>query len=96
MINAHRRDVAIELPTSKDTLQKRKEKLTAQIQSIINKLSALENEFPFNMASKLADKDWVKDKVETIEKQIEGWEVKCKEYNELLKVLLVSAEAGVN
>ena len=89
-------DVAIELPTSKDTLQKRKEKLTAQIKSIINKLSALENEFPFNMASKLADKDWVKDKVETIEKQIEGWEVKCKEYNELLKVLLVSAEAGVN
>ena len=89
-------DVAIELPTSKDTLQKRKEKLTAQIQSIINKLSTLENEFPFNMASKLADKDWVKEKVETIEKQIEGWEVKCKEYNELLKVLLVSAEAGVN
>ena len=89
-------DAAIELPTSKDILQKRKEKLTAQIQSIINKLSALENEFPFNMASKLSDKDWVKDKVEKIGKQIEDWAEKCKEYNELLKVLLVSTEAGVN
>ena len=48
------------------------------------------------MVSKLADKDWVKDKVETIEKQIEDWAEKCKEYNELLKVLLVSTEAGVN
>ena len=56
----------------------------------------MENEFPFNMADKLADKDWVSAKLEKIDGQIRRWEDKRKEYNELLKVLLMSKETGVN
>ena len=89
-------DGTVELPSSKDILEKRKTKLTEQIRKIINKLSGMENEFPFNMADKLADKDWVSAKLEKIDGQIRRWEDKRIEYNELLKVLLMSKETGVN
>jgi hypothetical protein len=56
----------------------------------------MENEFPFNMADKLADKDWVRAKLEEISAQLCRWEDKRIEYNELLKVLLMSKETGVN
>jgi len=70
--------------------------LTEQIQKIINKLSEMGNEFPFNMAGKLADKDWVSAKLEEIDVQIRHWGDKREEYDELLKVLLMSKDAGVN
>ena len=96
MIILEARDGTVELPSSKDILEKRKKKLTEQIQKIINKLSVMENEFPFNMADKLADKEWMSAKLEEIDGQIRHWEDKSKEYNELLKVLLMSKETGVN
>ena len=96
MIIFEAQDGTVELPSSKDILEKRKTKLTAQIRKIINKLSGMENEFPFNMANKLADKEWVRAKLEEIDRQIRRWEDKRKEYNELLKVLLMSKETGVN
>ena len=96
MIILEARDGTVELPSSKDILEKRKTKLTEQIQKIINKLSGMENEFPFNMANKLADKEWVRAKLEEIDGQIRRWEDKRKEYNDLLKVLLMSKETGVN
>ena len=96
MIILEVRDGVVELPSSKDILEKRKTKLTEQIQKIINKLSGMENEFPFNMADKLADKEWMSAKLEEIDGQIRHWEDKRKEYNELLKVLLMSKETGVN
>mgnify|MGYP003979693757 FL=1 len=89
-------DGTVELPSSKDILEKRKTKLTEQIQKIINKLSEMGNEFPFNMAGKLADKDWVSAKLEEIDVQIRHWGDKREEYDELLKVLLMSKDAGVN
>ena len=42
------------------------------------------------------DKKWVESKLEEIGERISHFEDKCKEYNELLKVLLVSKETGVN
>jgi len=96
MIILEAQDGTVELPSSKDILEKRKTKLTEQIQKIINKLSEMENEFPFNMADKLADKEWMSAKLEEIDGQIRHWEDKSKEYNELLKVLLMSKETGVN
>ena len=89
-------DGTVELPSSKDILEKRKTKLTEQIQKTINKLSEMGNEFPFNMAGKLADKDWVSAKLEEIDVQILHWGDKREEYDELLKVLLMSKDAGVN
>ena len=96
MIILEAQDGTVELPSSKDILEKRKTKLTEQIQKIINKLSAMENEFPFTMADKLADKEWVRAKLEEISAQLRRWEDKRIEYNELLKVLLMSKETGVN
>ena len=96
MIILEAQDGTVELPSSKDILEKRKTKLTEQIQKIINKLSEMGNEFPFNMADKLTDKDWVSAKLEEISAQLRRWEDKRKEYNELLKVLLMSKETGVN
>ena len=96
MIILEAQDGTVELPSSKDILEKRKNKLTEQIRKIINKLSGMENEFPFNMADKLADKEWMSAKLEEIDGQIRHWEDKRKEYNELLKVLLMSKETGVN
>jgi DNA-binding transcriptional regulator GbsR (MarR family) len=89
-------DGTVELPSSKDILEKRKTKMTEQIQKTINKLSEMGNEFPFNMAGKLADKDWVSAKLEEIDVQIRHWGDKREEYDELLKVLLMSKDAGVN
>ena len=96
MIILESQDGSVELSSSKDILEKRKTKLSDQIQKTINKLSDMGNEFPFNMAKNLADKDWVSAKLEEIDGQISHFEDKCKEYNELLKVLLVSKESGVN
>jgi len=86
----------IELPSSKDVLQKRKTKLTEQIQKIINNMSELEQKFPFNIVNKLADKEWINSKVEEIQEKINQWQEKCKHYKELIEVLLVSKKAGVN
>ena len=86
----------IELPSSKDVLQKRKQKLTEQIQKTINTMSELEQKFPFNIIDKLADNDWVNTKVEEIQEQINQWQEKCKHYEDLIKVLLVNKAAGVN
>jgi hypothetical protein len=86
----------VELPSSKDVLQKRKEKLTEQIQKTINTMSELEQKFPFNIIGKLADNDWVNTKVEEIQEQINQWQEKCKHYEDLIKVLLVNKAAGVN
>ena len=96
MIILKSQDKAVELPSSKETLEKRKTKLADQIQKIIRKLSDMEKEFPFTMAKNLADKDWVRTKLEKIDDKIHHFEDKCREYNELLKVLLVSIETGVN
>ena len=87
-------DAAIELPTSKDILQKRKEKLTDQIQKTINNMSELEQKFPFNIVSKLADNNWVNTKVEEIDLQIRHWGDKCEKYDELLKMMLMSKRPG--
>ena len=86
----------IELPSSKDVLQKRKEKLTNQIQKIINNMSELEQKFPFNIIDQLADNNWINTKIEEIQEQINQWQEKCKHYGELIDVLLVSKKAGVN
>ena len=86
----------IELPSSKDVLQKRKTKLTEEIQKIINNMSELEQKFPFNIVNKLADKEWINSKVEEIQEKINQWQEKCKHYKELIEVLLVSKKAGVN
>ena len=86
----------IELPSSKDVLQKRKQKLTEQIQKTINTMSELEQKFPFNIIGKLADNDWVNTKVEEIQEQVNQWQEKCKHYEDLIKVLLVNKSAGVN
>ena len=56
----------------------------------------MEKEFPFTIAKNLSDKKWVESKLEEIGERISHFEDKCKEYNELLKVLLVSKETGVN
>ena len=96
MIILEAQDGTVELPSSKDILEKMKTKLTEQIQKIINKLSEMGNEFPFNMADKLADKDWVLAKLEETDLQIRHWGDKCEEYDELLKMMLMSKEAGVN
>ena len=89
-------DKAVELPSSKETLEKRKKTITGQIQKIIGKLSDMEKEFPFNIAKNLTDKDWVSTKLQEIGKSIRHFEDKCKEYNELLKLLIVSKNNGVN
>jgi hypothetical protein len=89
-------DKTAELPSSGDILEKRKKGLTEQIQKIIGRLSDMKKEFPFNIAKNLADKDWVRTKLEEIDQKICHFEDKCREYNELLKVLLVSKETGVN
>ena len=86
----------IELPSSKDVLQKRKQKLTEQIQKTINTMSELEQKFPFNIIGKLADNDWVNTKVKEIQEQVNQWQEKCKHYEDLIKVLLVNKAAGVN
>ena len=90
------KDGSVELPSSKDILEKRKTKLAEQIQKIIGSLSDMEKEFPFTIAKNLSDKDWVSNKLEEIGERISHFEDKCREYNELLKVLLVSKETGVN
>ena len=90
------KDGSVELPSSKYILEKRKTKLADQIQKIIGRLSDMEKEFPFTIAKNLSDKKWVESKVEEIGERILHFEGKCKEYNELLKVLLASKEAGVN
>jgi len=89
-------DKAVELPSSKETLEKRKKTITEQIQKIIAKLSDMEKEFPFNIAKNLTDKDWVSTKLQEIGESIRHFEDKCKEYNELLKLLIVSKNNGVN
>jgi DNA-binding transcriptional MerR regulator len=89
-------DKAVELPSSKETLEKRKKTITGQIQKIIAKLSDMEKEFPFNIAKNLTDKDWVSTKLQEIGESIRYFEDKCKEYNELLKLLIVSKNNGVN
>ena len=89
-------DKTAQLPSSKDILEKRKKGLTEQIQKVIGRLSDMEKEFPFTIAKNLSDKKWVESKVEEIGERIGHFEDKCKEYNELLKVLLVSKETGVN
>ena len=55
-----------------------------------------EKEFPFTIAKNLSDKEWVSSKLEETGERIRHFEGKCKEYNELLRVLLVSKETGVN
>ena len=89
-------DKTAELPSSGDILEKRKKELTEQIQKIIGRLSDMEKEFPFTIAKNLSDKEWVESKLEEIGESIRHFEDKCREYNELLEVLLVSKEAGVN
>jgi hypothetical protein len=56
----------------------------------------MEKEFPFNIAKNLTDKDWVSAKLQEIGESIRHFEDKCKEYNELLKLLIVSKNNGVN
>ena len=90
------KDGSIELPSSKDILEKRKTKLADQIQKIIGSLSDMEKEFPFTIANNLSDKEWVESKLEEIGDRIRHFEEKSNEYNELLKVLLVSKGTGVN
>ena len=96
MIILESQDKAVEMPSSKDILEKRKTKLADQIQKIIGKLADMEKEFPFTIAKNLSDKKWVESKLEEIGERISHFEDKCREYNELLKVLLVSKETGVN
>ena len=56
----------------------------------------MEKEFPFTIEKKLSDQKWVERTLEEIGERTSHFEAKCKEYNELLKVLLVSKETGVN
>ena len=96
MIILETQDSSVELPSSKDILEKRQTKLTKQIQKIINNMSELEQAFPFNIVGKLADKAWVNTKVEEIQEQINQWQGKCEHYEALIKVLLVIRETRVN
>ena len=96
MIILESQDKAAQLPSSMETLEKRKTKLADQIQKIIGRLADVGKEFPFTIAKNLSDKEWVESKPEEIGERISHFEDKCKEYNELLKVLLVSKETGVN
>ena len=96
MIILEAQDSAVELPSSKGILEKRKTKLTKQIQKIINNMSELGQAFPFNIVGKLADKAWVNTKVEEIQGQINQWQEKCEHYEALIKVLLVIKETRVN
>ena len=96
MIILESQDKTDQLPSSMESLEKRKTKLSEQIQKIIGKLSDMEKEFPFTIAKNLSDKEWVSSKLEEIGERISHFEDKCREYNELLKVLLVSKETGVN
>ena len=96
MIILEVQDSSVELPSSKDILQKWQTKLTKQIQKIINNMSELEQKFPFDIAGKLADKAWVNTKVERIQEQINQWQEKCEHYEALIKVLLVIKEPRVN
>jgi hypothetical protein len=96
MIILESQNKTAQLPSSKETLEKRKKGLTEQIQKIIGRLSDMEKEFPFTIAKNLSDKKWVESKLEEIGERVSHFEDKCREYNELLKVLLVSKETGVN
>ena len=96
MIILEAQDSAVELPSSKDILEKRQTNLAKQIQKIINHMSELEQAFPFNIVGKLADKAWVKIKVEEIQERINQWQEKCEHYEALIKVLLVIKETRVN
>ena len=96
MIILEAQDSAVELPSSKDILEKRQTNLAKQIQKIINHMSELEQAFPFNIVGKLADKAWVNTKVEEIQEQIHQWQEKCEHYEALIKVLLVIKETRVN
>ena len=96
MIILEAQDSAVELPSSKGILEKRKTKLTKQIQKIINNMSELRQAFPFNIVGKLSDKAWVNTKVEEIQGQINQWQEKCEHYEALIKVLLVIKETRVN
>ena len=96
MIILEVQDSSVELPSSKDILEKRQTKLTKQIQNIINNMSELEQKFPFNIVGKLADKAWVNTKVEKVQEQINQWQEKCRHYEALIKVLLVIKETRVN
>ena len=96
MISLETQDSSVELPSSKDILEKRQTKLAKQIQKIINNMSELEQKFPFNIAGKLADKVWVNTKVERIQEQINQWQEKCEHYEVLIKVLLVIKEPRDN
>ena len=74
MIILEAQNSAVELPSSKDILEKRQTKLAKQIQKIINNMSELKQGFPFNIVGKLADKAWVNTKVEEIQEQINQWQ----------------------
>ena len=96
MIILETQDSSVELPSSKDILEKRQTKLAKQIQKIINNMSKLKQTFPFNIVGKLADKAWVNTKVEEIQEQINQWQEKCEHYEALIKVLLVIKETRIN
>ena len=96
MIILEAQDSAVELPSSKDILEKRQSNLAKQIQKIINHMSELEQAFPFNIVGKLADKAWVNTTVEEIQEQINQWQEKCEHYEALIKVLLVIRETRGN
>ena len=96
MIILEAQDTAVELPSSKNILEKRQTKLRKQIQKIINNMSELGQAFPFNIVGKLADKAWVNTKVEEIQGQINQWQEKCEHYEALIKVLLVIKDTRVN
>ena len=96
MIILEAQDSSVELPSSKDILEKRKTKLTKQIQKIINDMGELKQVFPFNIVVKLADKAWVSTKVEEIQEQINQWQEKCEHYEALIKALLSIKETRSN
>jgi peptidoglycan hydrolase CwlO-like protein len=96
MIILETQDSSVELPSSKDILEKQQTKLAKQIQKIINNMSELKQGFPFNIVGKLADKAWVNTKVEEIQEQINQWQEKCEHYEALIKVLLVIKETRIN
>ena len=96
MIILETQDSSVELPSSKDILEKRQTKLAKQIQKIINNMSELKQGFPFNIVGKLADKAWVNTKVEEIQEQINQWQEKCEHYEALIKVLLAIKETRIN
>ena len=96
MIILEAQDSAVELPSSKDILEKRQTNLAKQIQKIINHMSELGQAFPFNIVGKLADIAWVHTKVQEIREQINQWQRKCEHYEALITVLLVIKEARIN